>query len=314
MARIFPLKCVMIRFKRCLLLAFLLAGWSLHAQPNRQPFLYKVSGNGLKEVSYLFGTYHLLGNSYLDAFPSVMRAFKEAKGVVIEVRLSQADPYRLAPLLLMHDNSLSAMLDTAAYEALSNDLHRFYGIRLQELDQMKPAMVSTMLMAAYAREWDSTVNQFKGKEIDAWFELMADSLKKTVTPLESVDDQLKLLFLDTEESKQAEDLIMLSRNINRYGDNFRKMIHAYYMADLDSLWAGVQDEVRDSMPMGAARIMLDDRNNAWMQQLPSLMRGSSQFVAVGAAHLAGPSGLVAALRRQGYNVEPLRGKEVQIQK
>lgn len=292
--------------RRCLFFALLLTGSTLHAQQNRQAFLYKVSGNGLKEASYLFGTYHILGNSYIDAFPSVMSAFKEAKGVVIEVRLSQADPYRLAPLLLMHDNSLSAMLDTAVYEALSNELHRFYGVRLQALDQMKPAMVTTMLMAAYAREWDSTVNQYKGKEIDAWFELMADSFKKTVTPMESVDDQLKLLFLDTEESKQAEDLVMMSRNINLYRGTFRKMIQAYYQADLDSLWAGMQDEVRDSMPMDASRKLLDDRNNAWMQQLPSLMRGSSQFVAVGAAHLAGPSGLVAALRRQGYKVEQVR--------
>ncbi len=301
--------------KRCLLLVLLLAGWTLHAQQQvRQPFLYKVSGNGLKESSWLFGTYHLLGNSYLDAFPSVIKAFQQAKGVVLEVRLSQADPYRIAPLMLMHDNSLSAMLDTAVYEMLSDDLHRFYGIRLQELDQMKPAMVSTMLMAAYAREWDSTVNQYGGKELDAWFELLADSLKKTVTPLESVDDQLKLLFLDTEESKQAEDLVMLSRNIDRYGDNFRKLIHAYYAADLDSLWSGIQDEIRDSMPMDATRKLLEDRNEAWVKQLPSLMRSGSQFVAVGAAHLAGPSGLVAALRRQGYIVEPIRNKGAQLQK
>ena len=300
--------------RRCFFFALLLTGWTLHGQQDRQPFLYKVSGNGLKEASYLFGTYHILGNSYLDAFPLVIKAFHQSKGVVLEVRLSQADPYRIAPLMLMHDNSLSAMLDTAVYEALSNELHRFYGIRLQALDQMKPAMATTMLMAAYAREWDSTVNQYKGKEIDAWFELMADSLKKTVTPLESVDDQLKFLFLETEESKQAEDLVMMSRNINLYRETFRKMIQAYYLADLDSLWAGMQDEVRDSMPMDASRKMLDDRNQAWMQQLPSLMRGSSQFVAVGAAHLAGPSGLVAALRRQGYTVEPMRGQDVQLQK
>jgi len=296
----------MTRFRRCLFFVLVLSGSSLHAQQNRQPFLFKVSGNGLKEASYLFGTYHLLGNTYLDAFPAVTNAFRQSKGVVLEVRLSQADPYRIAPLLMMRDNSLSAMLDTAVYSVLSDDLHRFYGVRLQEMDQMKPAMISTMLMAAYAREWDSTVNQFKGKEIDAWFEQLADSLKKPLTTFESVDDQLKLLFLDTEESKQADDLILLSRNMNKYAENFRKMIQAYYMANLDSLWACVEVEIRDTMPMGEAQRMIDSRNIAWMQQLPSLMRGSSQFVAVGAAHLAGPSGLVAALRRQGYKVEQQR--------
>ena len=50
------------------------------------------------------------------------------------------------------------------------------------------------------------------------------------------------------------------------------------------------------------KILLDDRNNYWMQQLPKLMQDQSLFVAVGALHLVGKSGLVSKLREQGYTV------------
>jgi len=56
------------------------------------------------------------------------------------------------------------------------------------------------------------------------------------------------------------------------------------------------------------KILLDDRNNYWMQQLPGLMKDQSLFVAVGALHLVGKSGLVNQLKEQGYTVTPVNLK------
>jgi uncharacterized protein YbaP (TraB family) len=51
--------------------------------------------------------------------------------------------------------------------------------------------------------------------------------------------------------------------------------------------------------------MIHDRNAAWLRQLPTLMNAQPTFVAVGAMHLAGETGLVEGLRKQGYTVSPL---------
>ena len=53
------------------------------------------------------------------------------------------------------------------------------------------------------------------------------------------------------------------------------------------------------------KILLDDRNYKWMQQLPRLMQEKSLFVAVGALHLVGESGLVKQLQSKGYTVTPV---------
>jgi uncharacterized protein YbaP (TraB family) len=42
-----------------------------------------------------------------------------------------------------------------------------------------------------------------------------------------------------------------------------------------------------------------------MKTLPDLMAKESQFIAVGALHLAGPYGLISLLQKQGYTVTPV---------
>jgi len=54
------------------------------------------------------------------------------------------------------------------------------------------------------------------------------------------------------------------------------------------------------------KVLLDERNNSWINQLPGMMEKQSLFVAVGALHLVGNSGLVNQLSRLGYTVKPLK--------
>jgi uncharacterized protein YbaP (TraB family) len=56
---------------------------------------------------------------------------------------------------------------------------------------------------------------------------------------------------------------------------------------------------------GNSDYLIKDRNNKWMKVLPGLMKESSQFVAVGALHLAGPDGLITQLQNSGYKVTPV---------
>jgi uncharacterized protein YbaP (TraB family) len=53
------------------------------------------------------------------------------------------------------------------------------------------------------------------------------------------------------------------------------------------------------------KVLLDDPNNKWMQQLPHLMKKQSLFVAVGGLHLVRESGLANRLRKMGYTVTPV---------
>jgi hypothetical protein len=47
------------------------------------------------------------------------------------------------------------------------------------------------------------------------------------------------------------------------------------------------------------------RNEAWLGKLRKLIHSQPTFVAVGAAHLGGPQGLIRLLAGQGYTVQPV---------
>ena len=55
----------------------------------------------------------------------------------------------------------------------------------------------------------------------------------------------------------------------------------------------------------AERVSLEERNARWIGQLETLFQDGPCLVAVGAVHLVGGDGLLAALRRDGYTVEAL---------
>ena len=54
--------------------------------------LWKISGHGLKQNSYLLGTHHLISISFLDSIPGVYPAFNKSK-----IRMYQPKSKRLLP-------------------------------------------------------------------------------------------------------------------------------------------------------------------------------------------------------------------------
>lgn len=283
------------------LLSFFVTICSVSSGLAQQVFLFKVQGKGLKEASYLFGTYHVMGNRYLEGFPQVDKAFQSSRGLVNEVRLSSVNPYQMAALMMMKDNSISAMLDTTAYGMVSDALKQYYGFRLQQFDQMKPMLVYTMLISAYARQWDTLLNRYEGVALDSWFEQMADSLKKEITSLETFDEQYQMLFVDKPEEQQAKELSDMVLKSDSMRLAFQSMTRAYYSGNLDSMWK-VLAATSGAQADSDMEHLLKKRNRKWLEILPGVMERKSQFIAVGAAHLAGPEGLVAGLKAKGYQV------------
>ncbi|MBX7089581.1 MAG: TraB/GumN family protein [Cyclobacteriaceae bacterium] len=64
-----------------LLVAIIFVSGGVHAQKknSEKSLLWKISGNGLKQPSYLFGTYHLLGDKFLSQVPEVQQPFAEQR-------------------------------------------------------------------------------------------------------------------------------------------------------------------------------------------------------------------------------------------
>ena len=75
--------------------------------------------------------------------------------------------------------------------------------------------------------------------------------------------------------------------------------------DAGATVVGISSDSVESHKAFAAKL-LDDRNRAWIPQLEKSMSGKSVFIAVGAGHLGGKSGVIRLLTAKGYKLKPIR--------
>ena len=57
---------------------------------------------------------------------------------------------------------------------------------------------------------------------------------------------------------------------------------------------------------GEMEDLLDNRNKAWIEKMPSIMKETPTLFVVGAGHLPGTNGVLKLLKEKGYTVKPMK--------
>jgi uncharacterized protein YbaP (TraB family) len=134
---------------------------------------------------------------------------------------------------------------------------------------------------------------------------IAKESKKEIKGLETMQFQASV-FDSIPYEWQAKELLKSIDSFSVYKDEFDKMLAMYKNQQLDSM-----ESMIDKSEFGADKygdLLLTDRNKNWVKQLKTIMKNESVFVAVGAGHLLGNTGLINLLKKAGYKVEPLQNK------
>lgn len=272
---------------------------SLKAQNPDNGLLWEISGNGLEKSSYLFGTYHLLHSDYLTNWPLVLEKAKECEGVVVETVVDNEKMAEFAAYAFMPEGKLSDLYSEEEYRIVNQEVKEELGVELKLMDGYFPAALSISLVSLYAQRQTPKEAQVGGEVVDLYFAKDAEQDGKTVTQLESMEWQIKLLYQGEKPEKQAEELLDLVKEETFMEALCADLITHYLNRDLYAMHE-VSERSNEVFDMGDE--IVEGRNATWMTKLPTLLQGQSQFIAVGALHLPGPEGLIELLRSQGYTV------------
>lgn len=261
--------------------------------------LWEVSGNSLSRSSYLFGTYHFLSNAYVDTLQAVGAAYQATEAVVGELII---DSTLMRPLLeasLLKGTTLKKVLPDTVYDKAVHWFTSEARLDLGQLDGFNPLAVMTAAMAITHQKYYP--NQPGEIQLDTYFQEIARRDGKKVLGLETIHRQIHAMYGQLPMQRQID----LLYEAVKADDNLKKLIgamnKAYVSQNLGALQELMYGSTYEKREMKA---LLDDRNDYWMQQLPQLMQEQSLFVAVGALHLTGKTGLVEQLRNRGYRVTP----------
>ncbi|MDD2798375.1 MAG: TraB/GumN family protein [Bacteroidales bacterium] len=276
------------------LILLFIAVFSLSAFANNDKpensILWEISGNGLNQSSYLFGTIHMICEKDFSIKPKVDRAFDKTSKLVLEINLNDNAEMEALQKLAFGKVPLSEKLSPEQNEELTKILQQKIGMPLKQFDKFT---LQTLLSLLFIKSFGCT--NIKSYELE--FIAKANESKKPILGFEKVNDQMKIL----ENAYSDDELISYFKLIN--SDYSNEMVKIYSNEDIEALYRMMAD--KQAMSDKAKILLLDNRNKNWMKEMPNMMKSESLFFAIGAAHLVGESGLINLLRKAGYIVKPI---------
>lgn len=280
--------------------------------------LWRVSGNGLAKPSYIVGTYHLAKVSFVDSIPGLrdaMNATEQAYGELnmVETITDPAMTQKVQQSMLMPDGkTIDTVLTPEQYARLNAFLSKMLGTDLENpmlasMKQMSPGALYVQLQALAAMMKEGSALNLT-EQFDSYFQQVAQENGKAVGGLETMDQQIEILYGSATPERQVEHLMCFVDNADYYLDVMDRTITAFYSQDLQAIEdinAEKMGQSCDSTPEEDDQL-INNRNANWAKALPEIMAAHSTLLAVGVAHLPGEKGLLQLLRAQGYTVEAVK--------
>ena len=290
--------------KSLYLIVFLLSVTFVQAQ-----LVWKITGKELKHPSYLFGTHHLIPLSFLDSVPGLYKAFNQCDLVVGEMVMNNIDAtakIQKAAMLPEHIK-ISDLLSDSDYVMVEKELKSVLKFGLKEVSMMNPALIQTIYeMEIYKKQ----IGYSDDSQSDSYFQMVATEKGKQVIGLETIEEQIEVLFGDKNYERQASLLIETVRNKDSVLLEMKHINNLYKQGNLNQL-IELSKKRGNTMDMTDEEYdrLIDKRNVKWTTKLPTYLEQSSCFIAVGALHLGGKNGLIQLLENEGYKEKPLTDKE-----
>jgi len=259
--------------------------------------LWEISGKGLKQPSYLFGTFHMMCKEDIQFSNNLLSAIQASKEVYFEMDLDDASN-TLGAMFFMNMKDGKTLRDFfTADEFLKLDTYFRDSLRtsLKTFQKMKPSFLEAFLYPKMM-----PCKNMSGVEQELL--KIAAKDKKEIKGFETIAFQASV-FDSIPYDVQAKSLLKTIDSIDAYKVQFDKMVKVYKTQQIDQLEAMFTDEtfgIKDGLD-----VLLDKRNLNWVEQLKTILPNNNIFMAVGAGHLVGKKGLIELLRKEGYQVRPI---------
>ena len=276
--------------------------------------LWKISGNGLEKPSYIMGTHHAAGLSILNSINGLDGIMNDAEQMVGELLMS--DQMALAmeiqkAAILPDEYDYKNMMTEEEYATLDSALIATVGVGMNQFQRMKPGMISMMFTLSIMKKAMPDVDM--SVSMDGYFQQFAGNKRKPILGLETVQDQINVLFEAHPYEEQVRNLLCMLNHQDIQLNMARELNEYYAAADLK----GIDDmmkkykEMDNICPLVSSddnfmNMLNKERNDKWLLKLPSIMNDKSNFIAVGALHITGEDGLLYQLHKMGYTVEAVK--------
>jgi len=273
--------------------------------PIHSQLLWKISGNGLKKPSYLFGTHHLISIQFLDSVPGLYKSFNECDKVIGEICTSNLDAASIIQdaSIMPNGTKIDDLLTIEQYNVVDKELKSTIKMGLKQVAIMNP----TLILTIYEAELFKKITGFSdNNQSDSYLQLVAYEKEKTVEGLETVQEQINILYNTGTLKRQAEILYHTINDKDSLISDIKILNKLYKQGNIEELYrlSHGKGKKHDYTDEELSKILYE-RNEKWATKISNTISSASCFIAVGAGHLGGKRGLIKLLQKQGYSVKPV---------
>ena len=259
--------------------------------------LWKIEGSNVSGEAYLFGTMHLIQKEYFH-FPKKMEKLVRKSDLLVMELAGLPAPTEALKYVLLDEGSFFDYFNEVQTDSIliwaKEKLNFEEATFRASFSKMKPFTVVQLAIQMH----------FLGKteSYEMTFEEVAKENKIPIEGLETVEEQMSI-FSDLSDEQQTQMVMESIREGDESIQTMEQMQSMYASQDIDSLFIYIQEE--GGVLEEEQNRFLDDRNKKWIPKIVNYISTKNTFIAVGAGHLGGPSGLIRLLENEGYTLTPV---------
>jgi len=292
--------------------------------PNATGRFWKIEKPGLAP-SWLIGTMHVIDERVWQMSPTEKAAFDGAARVALELdEILEAPEEGLLSALQAYPERFTYSEDDVLKNTLPPPQFAMFEAALKErglnyalLSRTKPWLIWATLSMPPCVTAQQEIGRYP---FDIHLGRLAQAEDKQIIGLERVEEQLAAID-SLPIDFYVTSIIQLVHLYDRLDDYHETMTALYLdgeigaittmmqilmMRDLEAAGLGDVEAPSHADMLSFETILLDERNTIMAERAKPLLEQGNSFIAVGALHLVGESGLVEQFRRMGYQLEPIK--------
>lgn len=268
-------------------------------KPKKFPSVFwEITGNGLKQPSYLFGTMHVSSKLAFHLSDSFYHAIRSVSTVALELNpdVWQGQMVRMERMKQNYSEFAQGGSDYLTEKSFRVSK---FDDELKTALSTEPTVVNSLLYRTYKPSEDFEEDTF----LDLYIFQTGKKLGKKATGVEDYNQTEKMIteaYVDMANEKKKKTMDFGEESMAEIQE---KLQDAYRRGDLD-----LMDSLDNLMYTSDAfkAKFLYQRNVIQANSIDTILKKSSLFVGVGAAHLPGDKGVIELLRKMGYTLRPIK--------
>ena len=292
-------------------------------------FLFRISGNGLEQPSYMLGTIHTLHGSVLDHTPVYVETESLCKQFYTEFDITdQQLMNELNSDIEKTKSNLRLPEGKTILDILSNEQIETVDVRVKEIFGMNlsdPKMKSfwnfqprVFTYFINRKIQGETIKKYgpqsssRSALIDETCILRAKLFGMEIGHLDELEDRIKIQGFQSQGIEEQVDSLM--DLVGNYDHHMQVAIKtAEVLKQSTVYWCLADYENFASMPYWQKTVkdspsVFKERNEKWIPKMQKAMQKAPVMFNFGAGHLIGDYGIIQLLRNVGYNVEQVESK------